>query len=130
MEQEIATDQAHAGEEDGEGNPVKIITTNQPHAGEEDGEGDPVVDPEGDVVGGRLVLLEEVVLHPAHHVHGFVLLICLQVRSRGGSQRYVSFQEKVSRNGVAKFCEAGAKAETSFIGLLKEDGQLKRHTGT
>jgi hypothetical protein len=59
------------------------ITTDQAHAGEEDGEGDPVVDPEGDVVGGRLVLLEEVVLHPAHHVHCLFLLICLQIPGNG-----------------------------------------------
>jgi hypothetical protein len=41
------------------------------------------VDPEGDIVGGRLVLLEEVVLHPAHHVHCLFLLICLQIPGNG-----------------------------------------------
>ncbi len=82
-----------------------MITTDQAHAGEEDGEGNPVVDSEGDVVGGRLVLLEEVVLHPAHHVHCFVLLIRLQ----GRSHSFVSFQETFHEMTSRKLCEGGLK---------------------
>jgi hypothetical protein len=81
------------------------ITTDQAHAGEEDGEGDPVVDPEGDIVGGRLVLLEEVVLHPAYHVHCFVLLIRLQ----RGSHSFVPFQETFHEMTSRKLCEGGLK---------------------
>jgi hypothetical protein len=45
------------------------LTTNQRHTAQQDGKRDPVVDLEGDVVRGGLVLLEEVALHPAHHIH-------------------------------------------------------------
>jgi hypothetical protein len=104
------------------------ITTDQAHAGEKDGEGNPVVDPEGDVVGGRLVLLEEVVLHPAHHVHVSVLLIRLQVRSKGRVTEVCLISRKVSRNDLAKIVRrkaeersnrVGRKAETNFIELLR-----------